>query len=58
MPVGDGAIDVPSVELTETGKIVEKNLLSSNKIEGIQIDQFVIMPNHIHHLIIASYSSS
>ena len=48
--VGDGAYDVPDIELTEIGKTVEKYLLSSNKIDGAQIDQYVIMPNHIDYL--------
>ena len=52
LSVGDGAYDVPNIELTETGKIVEKNLLSSNKIKGIIIDQYVIMPNHIHFVVL------
>ena len=51
LSVGDGALDVPNIELTEIGKIVERNLLSSNKINGITIDQYVIMPNHIHVIL-------
>jgi len=50
--VGDGAYDVPDIELTEIGKTVEKYLLSSNKIDGVQIDQYVIMPNHIHFVVL------
>ena len=50
-PVGDGALDVPQIQLTSIGKIVEKNLLSSENISGVKIDQYVIMPNHIHIII-------
>ncbi len=50
--VGDGAYDVPKIQLTETGKIVEKYLLSSERIPGIKIDKYVIMPDHIHAIII------
>ncbi len=57
--VGDGAIDVPmsregfmpKVKLTRIGEIVEKYILSTNRIEGVNIDRYVIMPNHIHMLI-------
>ena len=47
-PVGVGALDdpfYPQVHLTEIGKIVEKNLLSSKKISGVMIDRYVIMPD-------------
>lgn len=46
--VGDGAHDVPFTLLTELGEIVQKNLLSSEKIPGVKVDQYVIMPDHIH----------
>ncbi len=49
--VGDGAHDVPMIRLTQIGKIVEKYLLSSEKIQGIKIDKYVIMPDHIHAII-------
>ena len=49
--VGDGALDVPQIILTQIGKIVEKNLLSSENISGVKIDQYVIMPDHIHAII-------
>ncbi len=50
-PVGDGALDVPRIQLTNIGKIVEKYLLSSEKIAGVKIDRYVIMPDHIHVII-------
>ena len=46
--VGDGAHDVPCVELTPMGNIVEKHLLSSKNIKGVQVDKYIIMPDHIH----------
>ena len=49
--VGDGALDVPQMRLTTIGKIVEKYLLSSENISGVKIDQYVIMPDHIHAII-------
>ena len=32
-PVGDGALDIPKIRLTRYGRIVEKYILSSNKID-------------------------
>ena len=49
--VGDGAHDVPKTELTEYGKIVEKYILSTDKIENAFVEQYVIMPNHIHMIV-------
>ena len=56
-PVGVGALDdprnkTPQISLTEIGKTVEKYLLSSENISGVKIDKYVIMPEHIHAVII------
>ena len=49
--VGDGAFDVPKTKLTKYGEIVEKYILSTNKIKNVSVNQYVIMPNHIHMII-------
>lgn len=49
--VGVGALDDPHIQLSKIGKIVEKNLLSSENISGVIIDQYVIMPDHLHAII-------
>ena len=52
--VGDGAPDVPQtakIILTSYGKIVEKHILNSNRMEGITVLKYVIMPNHVHILV-------
>ena len=65
--VGDGALDVPSetipislsiddptifdVQLSPLGRIIEKHLLASEKIQGVNIDRYIIMPDHIHAII-------
>ena len=63
--VGGGAYDDPfehdktkqnfagnvQIKLTRIGKTIEKNLLSSEKISGVKIDRYVIMPDHIHMII-------
>ena len=58
-PVGDGAYDVPPkrdeknpfIRLKPLGSIIEKHLMSSENIPGVTIDQYVIMPDHIHAII-------
>ena len=49
--VGDGAYDVPKIELTQYGKIVDKYISSTNKIKNVYVEKYVIMPNHIHMLV-------
>ena len=57
--VGVGAHDDPlnssqnvlQIQFTEIGKTVEKYLLSSEKITGVKINRYVIMPDHIHVII-------
>ena len=49
--VGGGALDAPQICLSQIGKKVNKYVLSSENIEGVHIDNFVIMPNHIHLLV-------
>ena len=48
----------PHVELLPIGKIIEKHLLASNTIPGVAIDQYVIMPDHIHAIIIITNSKA
>lgn len=44
--------DISSVELSEIGKIVENSILKIPQIyPAISVDNFVIMPNHIHLLL-------
>ena len=49
--VGDAALGVPKLRLTETGGIVEKYILSTEKISGLRVDKYCIMPNHVHLLL-------
>ncbi|MBO5211775.1 MAG: transposase [Clostridia bacterium] len=37
--------------LSEQGEIVEKYILSTNNIPKLNVDKFVIMPNHIHLIL-------
>lgn len=56
--VGDGAHDVPKTELTQYGKIAEKYILSTDKIENVFVEQYVIMPNHIHMIVFVDNPNS
>ena len=50
--VGGGALDAPSVRLTKLGQIVQRYIVSGSRIPGITVDKFVIMPNHIHTILL------
>lgn len=54
-----GKIIEDNIKLTEEGNIVKQNI---NKIEQIYrniiIDEYVIMPNHIHILILINYKNN
>ena len=49
--VGDDALGVPKLQLTDLGKIVERYILSGNQMERVMVEKYVIMPNHIHILL-------
>ena len=58
--VGDGVLDVPhNVELLPCGIIADKYI---NQMDGfyddISVDQYIIMPNHIHIILIVSENGS
>ncbi len=46
-----GTMEQPFVRLTEIGKIVERAILRSADIPGVTVENYVIMPNHIHLLL-------
>ena len=50
--VGGGDLDAPTVHLSRIGKIVRQNIELSNQISHIQVDKYVIMPNHIHLILL------
>jgi len=39
------------ITLSKVGEIVRKYILSSNRIPGISVDKYVIMPDHIHLIV-------
>ena len=49
--VGGGAFDAPHIQLTHIGQIVRKYIESANRIPGITVDKYAIMPNHIHLIL-------
>ena len=53
--VGYGACDVPMGALSAYGNVIEKYIhLMDNKYNNVFIDHYVIMPNHVHMLIVVS----
>ena len=50
--VGGGVFDAPTVSLTHIGQIARKYIMSGNRIAGIHVDKFVIMPDHIHLILL------
>ena len=49
--IGGDAHDAPIVTLTKVGEIARKYILSGNRIPGVTVDKFVIMPDHIHMIV-------
>ena len=50
--VGGGALDAPSVRLTDAGIITQKHIERiSDLYTDIAVDKYVIMPNHIHMIL-------
>ena len=56
--VGGGALDAPHVHLTKAGQAVQRYILSGNNISGITVDKFVVMPNHIHIILLVDETAS
>ena len=53
--VGFGVCDEPRVQLTPYGSIADKYIkLMACKYENVSIDKYVIMPNHIHFIIVVN----
>lgn len=53
-----GKIIEGNIELTTEGKIIKQNINKIEKIyKNIIIDEYVIMPNHIHILLLINYKS-
>ena len=53
--VGDGLASSRTIEmeLTEIGKIIEKQWYEiPNQFNSVSLDEFIIMPNHIHGILI------
>ncbi len=53
-----GKVENNSVSLNDYGIIVEKNLLDlSERFKSVEIDYYVIMPNHFHCIVILENES-
>ena len=57
--VGRDALDAPQLKLSEYGKAVETEIIRMNEIyDYINAEKFVIMPNHIHLMLVVSRTDS
>jgi len=58
--VGDAALGVPCVELTDIGKVVKHYIENINIVYGdeVKLNKYVIMPNHIHMIIVINNSGT
>ncbi len=57
--VGEGLCALPQIELSPIGKIVDEAVKYINEnYDGVTVDNYVIMPNHIHLLIFVNYEDS
>ncbi len=52
--VGGGALDAPHIRLSDTGNILRRYIESTDRILGVSVDHYVIMPNHFHMIVIIS----
>ncbi len=49
--VGGGVLDAPLMHLSDLGKTVDACIVSAKQVPGIQVDKYVIMPNHLHLIL-------
>ena len=57
--VGGGVLDAPQMRLSAYGKIVEQQLLTMAALyKNIRLEKYVVMPNHIHLLLLVEQGSS
>ena len=46
-------VEVGAVKLSEVGRIVEEEWLRTAKVrQGVELDTFVVMPNHVHGILL------
>ena len=56
--IGGGAFDAPHTHLTDAGKIARQYIVSGNNLPGVTVDKFVIMPNHIHMILLVDETAA
>ena len=53
-----GDIMNKSIFLSKSGKMISEKFLNITETEGVKIDKYVVMPNHIHAIITISYEET
>lgn len=56
--VGGGALDAPFVQLSKYGNVVQKYIESGNNIPGVTVGKYIIMPNHVHMILLVDETAS
>jgi REP element-mobilizing transposase RayT len=54
----DSSLNTSSVTLSETGKMVKCHVENISQRNGVTLEKYVIMPNHIHLLICLEYGTA
>ena len=49
--VGDGDLDVPQVQLSDYGKVVDQYVQSVDRLHYAKLLHYVVMPNHFHAIL-------
>lgn len=56
--VGSGTLDAPQLHLKKYGVVVENEIIRMNGLyENIKAEKYVIMPNHVHLLVVINNSN-
>ena len=56
--VGGGDLDAPQVSLSKMGRIVQRNIELSEQIPNVHVDKYVVMPNHIHLILLVDCATA
>ena len=56
--VGGGALDAPFVQLSKCGNVLQQYIESGNMVPGVTIDKYVVMPNHVHMILLVDETAS
>ena len=56
--VGGGVPDAPEMQLSPIGEAVLRQIEQADKAQRVKVDKYVIMPNHIHMILLVDSGAS